>query len=678
MLQRKFYFILVLAAAVLLPASCEDPVEMGGSPLPGPVSGQVLTKVVNNPLDADPGTLLVKLVEAPDEAMLKSLYEKGAVSVERLFLSTPGKEELERRFGMDKWYVITLDDNLDYQDVAASLTALDNVRMVEYNSYFHKASDCIVYPYLGPVEPATKADGVFNDPKLPDQWQYANHGNQKVATTAHKGGDINVEQVWKTLTCGDNTIIVAVIDEAVKNSHPDLAANMWTNDAEKNGKPGVDDDNNGYIDDIYGFNFVDMTDEFDWTTSGNSGHGTHCAGSIAAVNNNGLGVSGVAGGSGKGDGVRIMSCQIFTGDGNGHTRGATVENTGRAIKYAADNGASLISCSYGYHAGAFLSDDQYMRTGGAEGDAIHYFEACCNNDVLDGNVAIFATGNDGQNYAGYPGALHDIISVSAFGPDFLPTYYTNYGPGCNITAPGGEAYLAPWTSYAALILSTLPSEVNNGDDYGYMQGTSMACPHVTGVAALGLAYARKLGKHYTVQEFKNLLVTSAQDFDSYLSSKEEKTYLGGRSGQPLKLYNYRKQMGSGAIDAWLLCMQIEGIPSLTAKVGENQWLDISPYFGTAAKHLTYLGRAEGEGQNTKFFIDVDDNTRDALGLAEDPYIQFGQLFIHPTKVGAAKITVKAVGGGTEIGGGDKIGGMEVSHDISVIARNLKSSNGGWL
>ena len=134
MLQRKIYSILVLAAAVLLPASCVDPVEMDGSALPGPVSGQVLTKVVNNPLDADPGSLLVKLNEAPDEAMLKSLYEKGAVNVERLFISTPGKEELERRFGMDKWYVIRLAENLDYQKVAASLTALDNVRMVEYNS----------------------------------------------------------------------------------------------------------------------------------------------------------------------------------------------------------------------------------------------------------------------------------------------------------------------------------------------------------------------------------------------------------------------------------------------------------------------------------------------------------------------------------------------------------------
>ena len=669
--------MLMLAAALLLPASCVENLDPNGPAVPTP-STQVLTKVANQSLDSDSGTLLLRLSQAPDAGLMDLLRAKGAVSVERLFTSTPGKEELEQRFGLDQWYLVAFPDALDKEQMAASFAELDAVRTVEYNSFFHKTSDCITYPYTGPVTPATKADDIFNDPMLRDQWQYANHGNTSIATTAYAGGDINVEPVWQTLTTGDNAIIVAVIDEAVQATHPDLAANMWFNEKERNGKPGVDDDGNGYIDDINGFNFVDMTAEYDLFSIGNSGHGTHCAGSIAAVNNNGQGVSGVAGGSGKGDGVRIMSCQIFTGNQDEQhpgSRGATVSNTAKAIKYAADNGASLISCSYGYSAGAFKSDNAYMKQGGAEADAIHYFEACKNNDVLDGNVAIFSSGNDGKNFAGYPGALQDIISVSAFGPDYLPTYYTNYGPGCNITAPGGEAYLAPWTSYAALILSTLPPELNDGKAYGYMQGTSMACPHVTGVAALGLAYARKLGKHFTVQEFKNLLVTSARDFDTRLNGT--KTYAVS-SRKQLNLYEYRKQMGSGAIDAWLLCMQIEGIPCLTAKVGENQWLDISPYFGTASINLTYLGRTEGEGNNTKYYIEVSDEVKNALGLAEEPYVQYGRLWVHPTKIGAAKITVKAVGGGTEVGGGDKIGGMAIHHDISIIARNLKSSNGGWL
>ena len=673
MLQKKYILGMMLAAATLLLASCVEKADLGEFPTD---FANPATKVVHQPVDIDNGSLLVLFKTAPDEAALQALYNKGAVSVERVFNSVPGKEELERQYRMDRWYLVKLPDNQTAESACPGYAEIPQLELVEYNILFRKTSDDITYPFDGDLTPATKADAVFNDPMLKDQWHYINRGNVNVCTTCYKGADVNVEPVWQQLTCGDNAIIVAVIDEAVKPTHPDLQGNIWYNEKERSGQPGVDDDGNGYIDDITGFNFVDMIPEFDYTTYGNSGHGTHCAGTIAAVNNNTQGVCGLAGGSGKGDGVRIMSCQIFTGDGEGHTRGATVQNTARAIKYAADNGAWLISCSYGYHAGAFTSDDGYMGTGGAEGDAIHYFEACKNGDVLDGNVAIFASGNDGKDFAGYPGALYDIISVSAFGPDYLPTYYTNYGPGCNITAPGGEAYLAPWNSYAALVLSTLPSEVNNGEHYGYMQGTSMACPHVTGVAALGLAYARKLGKHFTVAEFKNLLVTSARDFDTRLNG--QKTYLGARSSQPLELYNYRKMMGSGAIDTWLLCMQIEGIPSITAKVGENQWLDISPYFGTASINLTYLGRVEGEGQNAKYYIDVDDNARNALGLAEDPYVQYGRLWIHPTKIGAAKITVKAVGGGTEIGGGKKIGGMPVEHQISIISRNIKSSNGGWL
>ena len=119
---------------------------------------------------------------------------------------------------------------------------------------------------------------------------------------------------------------------------------------------------------------------------------------------------------------------------------------------------------------------------------------------------IFAAGNDAKAMSGYPGAYRDYISVTAFSPDYLPAYYTNYGPGCNVAAPGGDAYISPSGSSAAQVLSTLPSELYQSD-YGYMQGTSMACPHVSGVAALGLSYALAKGKQYTVAEFKSMLLT---------------------------------------------------------------------------------------------------------------------------------------------------------------------------
>ena len=123
-------------------------------------------------------------------------------------------------------------------------------------------------------------------------------------------------------------MIVAVVDQGVKYDHEDLAANMWVNEAELNGTPGVDDDGNGYVDDIYGYNFTKETGELDF--SAELMHGTHVAGTIAAVNNNGVGVCGIAGGSGRGDGVQIMSCEIL-GKSESGSSGAGLAGQIRAI-----------------------------------------------------------------------------------------------------------------------------------------------------------------------------------------------------------------------------------------------------------------------------------------------------------------------------------------------------------
>ena len=580
------------------------------------------------------------------------------VSVARVFPDVSGEEESAAAFGLDKWYEVMIEDDADITDIAYRVSLEDFVDKVQYNTIAVKASDGITYAYSGsPVVTKAGVDSPFTDPLLPDQWHYNNIGDKSVASSAYEGADINVRDAWK-LTTGDPSIIVAVIDEGVKYTHPDLAGNMWTNNAELNGKPGVDDDGNGYVDDIYGYNFI-SDGPITWDQPGDSGHGTHIAGTIAAINNNGLGVSGIAGGSGKGDGVRIMSCQ--TSDGN---QGGTASESSKAIRYAADNGASIIQCSWGYRPGVIPNDGYYERQFSIQLDALRYFQSKRNNDVLDGGIAVFASGNDGLNYASYPGAYRDIICVSAFGPDYLPTYYTNYGPGCNIIAPGGEAYLSPWTM-KSLVLSTLCSETSDDkSDYGYMQGTSMACPHVSGIVALGLAYAKKLGKKFTVKEFRDMLVTSANEFDSRL--KGSKSY-DSRSGQPsLDLSKFLKQMGTGSIDAWRFLMKIEGVPCLEAEIGRNQWLDVSDYFGTSSVNLTYLD------------IDISEEGRKTLGLAEDPYMKFGRLYIHPTKVGSAKLRITAIAGGSSLGSNNSIGGMEVTQEISIISRPFKASNGGWL
>ena len=662
------YILYGLGALPLLLTSCEKDLSEAFASDQADFVSTKSPKIVHQNAVSDESVLMFQLKSATDLDVLSEIESIGLYDIKPVFPSTPGKEELEHQFGLDRWYVASVPEGLKADSAVSLIAEMEEVSFIEHNLLFNKASDCITYPYEGSY-PSTKTEerfNTFNDPSLADQWNYANYGNASIATTAYKGADINVKDVWSSATAGDPSIIVAVIDEGVKYSHPDLRDNMWTNPSELNGTTGVDDDGNGYVDDIYGYNFVDngpitwdKTAYINDQVVGDSGHGTHCAGTIAAVNNNGIGVCGVAGGTGNNDGVKIMSCQIFSANSGG-----SAYDTARAIKYAADMGASVISCSFGYRGGAIMSDGAYKAMAKAEADALYYFEASCNNDVLDGNIAIFATGNDGLPYATYPGAMHDIISVSAFGPDFLPTFYTNYGPGCNITAPGGEAYLPPWTSARAMILSTLPSEVNEGEDYGYMQGTSMACPHVTGVAALGLSYARKVGKKFSRDKFKEMLVSSANDFDTRLNAIGKKEY--AMVMPPLNLAPYRKQMGSGSVDSWIFMMKIEGIPCLTASIGKKQWLDISEYFGTSSVHLTYLD------------VSVSDEDRASLGLAEDPYVQYGRLYVHPTKMGSAKIRIRAIAGGTEVGGDDKVGGMEVEQEISIIARSAKSENGAWL
>ena len=135
------------------------------------------------------------------------------------------------------------------------------------------------------------------------------------------GCDINLEPAWELCT-GDPSIIVAVMDQGVMYGHEDLAANMWVNEAEKNGQRGVDDDGNGngYVDDIYGYNFAKGEGQISYWDAGNEGHGTHVAGIIAAVNNNGIGVCGIAGGSGNNDGVKIMCVQMICRGGRRNTK----------------------------------------------------------------------------------------------------------------------------------------------------------------------------------------------------------------------------------------------------------------------------------------------------------------------------------------------------------------------
>ena len=677
---RKVSFI--LTSVLLSAVSCTEAITEDG---PQNIqNGVLMTKVINTPSASIEGSLLLCLTDEASDALAsgnpdvreKFSDEVAVQSMTPVFTIAPGKEDVARRHNLHKWYKVEFE-GMDNSSAAARLAALDAVVKVQYNKVVTPASDLQFTPYRPSLAQMSDAAMPFDDPMLADQWHFINTGSSQVSNSSYEGGDIAVKDAWR-LTGGDRRVIVAVVDGPVKYDHPDLAANMWKNEGEVAGN-GVDDDNNGYIDDVYGWNCVKKNGDINWSNRNESGHGTHVAGIVAAVNGNGTGIAGVAGGTGNGDGVRLMSCQIFEGGSS------TLDASAVAFQYAADNGASIAQCSFGYEGdgAAYESDSEYSMVFGAEYDAIRYFMDPANNnsEILDGNIVIAAAGNDGRNMSSYPAAVKDVVSVTALGPDYLPAVnYTNYGPGCNIAAPGGDFYVGNTSNIAdnrSRVLSTFVNSVKDanlgtsGHDYVYMQGTSQACPCVSGVAALGLSYAYKIGKKFTRDEFVSMLLTSVNDLDGRLVDNLLKIS-GYQNGvqQNVDLGLYRGKMGTGAIDTWKFLMTLEGTPTLTVLVGDEttkaKRYDLTSYFGGSAGNLTYLK------------VECDAATKEALGLTADPEMKYGKLSLNPTKVGSGKVTVTAIAGGENVGGLDQIGGMEITRTISIMARGVVSDNGGWL
>lgn len=655
MMKRSFHVIL---SVVLLAACTTDP-KLSGEEHSSPES-LLMTKVVGDVgAQHRSGELLVEV----DAATAKRIESEGLqcvaaevfssveiYNIELAIRHLPKNNRVAKELGLDRWYIVTFDGDTPVESFAERVAMRSEISHIQFNSVPELAWKCEAVPFVPMASINSEAESAipFNDQYGDYQWNLVNTGDKRFGQTTKEGADVGVKDAW-TLTAGTPDVIVAVCDAPIKYTHPDLAAAMWINEGEVAGD-GIDNDGNGFVDDIHGYNFI--TEGYSYGAinwDGDEGHGTHVAGIIGAVNGNGIGVSSVAGGTGNGDGVRLMSCQIFEGNLVGGDR-----ECAEALIYAADNGACIAQCSYGYNASVYSNDNAYINSSPLEYRALKYFmdPENANHPSLESNIAIYSSGNEQASNSDYPGALSICVSVTAIGPDYLPAWYTNYGRGCNIAAPGGDHTMT--SNDASMILSTCISETSS--EYAYMQGTSMACPHVSGVAALGVSYAGKLGKRFTAEEFTSLLLTSVNDINQFLES--------GTKGE-VELKQYYKRMGTGAIDAWKFLMQIEGTPSIMVRMGKPCSVNLKEYFGEAAEDITYLT------------VEVSDEAKSILGLTSTPKVKSGVMDITTTKNGSAKIRVSAIAGGGQLGGGNNIGGTEIMREVSIISRGVYSENGGW-
>ena len=313
----------------------------------------------------------------------------------------------------------------------------------------------------------------ISDKEFDGQWGIYNNGHNTWIANSPIGVDINVVKAWE-ITKGSKDVVIAVIDSGINYNHPDLKDNLWVNEKELNGQPGVDDDGNGYIDDINGYDFANN----DGDPLDDNGHGTHVSGIIAASHNN-EGTRGVMGTA------RIMSLKFLTAKGPGDTANAL-----KGVDYAIKNGAKIINNSWGGGDFSKAMNDAFLK-------------AAEKNIVIV--VAAGNSNNDNDAKPMYPANYNvpGLISVGSLSMLDVKSSFSSFGKkSVHVFAPGNY------------IVSTDVEQ-----PYKWRSGTSMAAPFVSGAVGLLLSKEPNLG----VEDIKRRVIESSVKNNEY-----NKYGVGGR------------------------------------------------------------------------------------------------------------------------------------------------------
>lgn len=404
--------------------------------------------------------MTMHIESSAEEALLAEMSEYGITSMTRMFPDAGEWEARHREAGLHRWYKVSYDPATPATKAVAAFSEIPGAASVEV-----------------PMKMRSSATGIpFNDRYAGIQWNLYNSAQIEGYVA---GADINVLPLWE-ISCGSSEVIVNVVDHGVEMSHEDLEGVCI---------PAGSNGSKCFVNGHTGYRIVPGL------------HGTHVAGTIAAISNNGKGIAGIAGGNDGKGGVRILSSQIFMEDGDSEMQG----DAEAGIVWGADHGALISQNSWGYD----YASEQEARSSGTPRSlkaAVDYFikNAGCDANgeqvgLMKGGIVVFAAGNEGWAYA-HPADYEPVIAVGAIGPDGRRTGYSNYGEWVDICAPGGE--YETFSQYdEAMILAP-------GDgEYYFMAGTSMACPHVSGVAALLISALG--GPGFTNEELKAILLDGA-------------------------------------------------------------------------------------------------------------------------------------------------------------------------